>query len=83
MPISLLVQPLAATLILMAVFAFLKGHLGMERGPPLPPGPPGEPFIGHLRVVPKENTAKAFAKWADKYGASDFCYPGPWKWLPR
>ncbi|KFH47724.1 O-methylsterigmatocystin oxidoreductase-like protein [Hapsidospora chrysogenum ATCC 11550] len=68
MAISVLVQPLAAaTLILMAVCAFLKGHLGRERGPPLPPGPPGEPFIGHLRVVPRENTAKTFAEWADEY----------------
>ncbi|KAJ0164483.1 O-methylsterigmatocystin oxidoreductase [Colletotrichum tanaceti] len=35
--------------------------------PPLPPGPPGEFLLGHLRVIPKEQTAEAYAKWARVY----------------
>ncbi|OLN88226.1 O-methylsterigmatocystin oxidoreductase 1 [Colletotrichum chlorophyti] len=35
--------------------------------PPLPPGPPGEFLLGHLRVVPKERTAETYAEWAKKY----------------
>jgi hypothetical protein len=35
---------------------------------PLPPGPPAEFLIGHLRVVPKEGTAEAYARWGREYG---------------
>uniref|UniRef100_A0A0W0EXE6 Putative cytochrome P450 n=1 Tax=Moniliophthora roreri TaxID=221103 RepID=A0A0W0EXE6_MONRR len=35
---------------------------------PLPPGPPADPFIGHLRMMPKEKTAETFHEWTQKYG---------------
>jgi hypothetical protein len=35
---------------------------------PLPPGPPADPVIGHLRIMPKENTAETFHEWTQKYG---------------
>ncbi|KAJ0289807.1 hypothetical protein COL154_002105 [Colletotrichum chrysophilum] len=41
--------------------------------PPLPPGPPGEFLLGHLRVIPKERTAETYAEWAKKY-KSDVIY---------
>lgn len=36
---------------------------------PLPPGPPGEPIIGHLRVVPVDNPEFAYAKWSQQYNS--------------
>ena len=36
---------------------------------PLPPGPPGEPLIGHLRKLPDDqNRAEVFYEWSLKYG---------------
>lgn len=34
---------------------------------PLPPGPPGEPILGHLRVVPTDNPEYAYQKWSKQY----------------
>ncbi|KAI0093006.1 cytochrome P450 [Irpex rosettiformis] len=36
---------------------------------PLPPGPPAEPIIGHMRLFPDvETTAETFHEWSQKYG---------------
>ncbi|KAF4564799.1 hypothetical protein EYR40_010971 [Pleurotus pulmonarius] len=35
---------------------------------PLPPGPPADPLIGHLRVFPKANPELVFHNWAKTYG---------------
>ncbi|TAQ89292.1 hypothetical protein B7494_g2367 [Chlorociboria aeruginascens] len=40
---------------------------------PLPPGPPGEPMLGHLRVVPSHKPELAYAKWSKEYH-SDVLY---------
>ncbi|CAK3873870.1 cytochrome p450 1a2 [Lecanosticta acicola] len=40
---------------------------------PLPPAPPGEPILGHLRVVPVDNPEYAYAKWSQEYD-SDIIY---------
>lgn len=40
-----------------------KRHFGL----PLPPGPPGEFILGHLRSIPKSDTALAYAKWGREY----------------
>lgn len=34
---------------------------------PLPPGPPGEPVLGHLRVIPTNNPEYSYMKWSDEY----------------
>ena len=35
----------------------------------LPPGPPAEPLIGHLRLMPNENERdEVFHRWSNKYG---------------
>ncbi|PKS09030.1 hypothetical protein jhhlp_003643 [Lomentospora prolificans] len=39
----------------------------------LPPGPPGELLLGHLRVIPKSGTAIAYANWSREY-KSDVIY---------
>lgn len=36
---------------------------------PLPPGPPGEPILGHLRVVPTDNPEYAYAEWSKAYNS--------------
>ncbi|PVH80134.1 cytochrome P450 [Cadophora sp. DSE1049] len=40
---------------------------------PLPPGPKGEPILGHLRVVPSDKPENAYAKWSKEYN-SDVLY---------
>ncbi|KAG7094714.1 hypothetical protein E1B28_005534 [Marasmius oreades] len=34
----------------------------------LPPGPPADPFIGHLRIIPRGKQAEEFHEWAKTYG---------------
>ncbi|KAG7094713.1 hypothetical protein E1B28_005533 [Marasmius oreades] len=34
----------------------------------LPPGPPADPLIGHLRIIPQQKQAEAFHEWAKIYG---------------
>ncbi len=38
------------------------------RRPPLPPGPPADPFIGHLRIMPSKQEELVFHEWAKTYG---------------
>ncbi|KAJ6535167.1 cytochrome P450 [Mycena capillaripes] len=35
---------------------------------PLPPGPPKDPFIGHLRYMPTAQASFVFHEWAETYG---------------
>ncbi|KAF9878842.1 cytochrome p450 1a2 [Colletotrichum karsti] len=66
---------------LIAVFfvAAIIYKLLTRRGPAyrrnlrLPPGPPGEPIIGHLRIIPTDNPEYAYANWSKEYG-SDVLY---------
>ncbi|KAF4598755.1 mannose-ethanolamine phosphotransferase gpi13 [Pleurotus pulmonarius] len=45
----------------------LLGH--STRRLPLPPGPPGDPIIGHLRLLRREDEPeKVYHKWTKKYG---------------
>ena len=56
----------AAGLVLLS--AGRRWWISTSRPEPLPPGPPGELLIGHLRVIPKDGTAEAYAKWGREYG---------------
>lgn len=38
-----------------------------KRGQPLPPGPPGEPILGHLRVIPQDHPEYQYAQWGRDY----------------
>ena len=40
---------------------------------PLPPGPPGEPLIGHLRIIPTDNPEFAYMRWSKEHD-SDILY---------
>ncbi|KAF4776906.1 cytochrome P450 1A2 [Colletotrichum scovillei] len=71
---------LAAMLLLFLLLAAVTVHtlrtrrtrtrlrkLGTHQGLPLPPGPPGEPILGHLRIIPTDNPEHAYAAWSKEY----------------
>ncbi|KAJ8081660.1 hypothetical protein PM082_007506 [Marasmius tenuissimus] len=39
-----------------------------SRSRSLPPGPPADPFIGHLRIIPTEKVPDKFHEWRKTYG---------------
>jgi hypothetical protein len=54
----------------------LAGGLGLllilqkkRRASMLPPGPPGDPLVGHLLRMPSTDSALVFHEWAKTYGA--------------
>ncbi|RSL63722.1 hypothetical protein CEP54_005010 [Fusarium duplospermum] len=53
--------------IVLVVMWFLLVHWCAQPTLPLPPGPPAEFLLGHARLIPKENTAATYAKWAREY----------------
>ncbi|KAH9951882.1 cytochrome P450, partial [Amylocystis lapponica] len=40
----------------------------LRRVKTLPPGPPADPVIGHLRILPTSRQEKVFQQWAAEYG---------------
>ncbi|KAH8879650.1 cytochrome P450 [Thozetella sp. PMI_491] len=40
-----------------------------RKGVPLPPGPPSEPILGHLRVVPEYSPEYTYQRWSKEYGS--------------
>lgn len=54
------------------LYRLLQAILPKSTPYPLPPGPPGEPILGHLRVVPSDNPEFAYEKWSKEYG---WCLP--------
>ncbi|TDZ27794.1 Cytochrome P450 monooxygenase COX2 [Colletotrichum spinosum] len=63
-----------AVLALHRVTARAGCHSGQQRRLRLPPGPPGEPILGHLRVIPADNPAHAYASWSKGYGSDVLCF---------
>lgn len=59
----LLLAVAAATVVYLIYNVFSK-----QKGLPLPPGPPAEPILGHLRVVPTDHPEYAYTKWGKEYG---------------
>ncbi|KAK7047274.1 hypothetical protein VNI00_006505 [Paramarasmius palmivorus] len=51
--------------VLVAIVWFAKTS---RKNPSLPPGPPVEPLLGHLRLIPSEDQAKTFLEWGKRYG---------------
>lgn len=41
-----------------------------RRGYPFPPGPPADPILGHLRVIPLTNMPEKYHEWSKIYGMS-------------
>ncbi|KAF1348093.1 cytochrome P450 [Delphinella strobiligena] len=61
---------LSAGFVLCAAVAYLRPKTSLL---PLPPGPPGEPILGNLRIVPTDNPELTYAKWSKEYN-SDVLY---------
>lgn len=59
--------------IILAALAIGRFSLGRKSEFPLPPGPPGEPILGHLRIVPTDGPEYAYARWSKEY-KSDVIY---------
>lgn len=51
------------------LFGVYRALWSRNRGnPPLPPGPPSEPLLGHYRIVPQDAAFRRYAHWAKEYG---------------
>ena len=51
---------------IIVVYLFLR----IKRSRRLPPGPPADPLIGHLRVLPREDPHHTYYEWSKLYGTS-------------
>lgn len=40
----------------------------IAKGLPLPPGPPADPIIGHIRSMPRLYPWKTFSEWGSRWG---------------
>ncbi|KAK0477421.1 cytochrome P450 [Armillaria novae-zelandiae] len=49
------------------VWLFLR-RLGLARQQSLPPGPPADPIVGHIRSLPPVDQPEVFHEWAKTYG---------------
>lgn len=58
---------------ILTLHAVASRHLQKRSTLPLPPGPPGEPILGHLRIVPTDSPEYKYAEWAKEYD-SDVIY---------
>ncbi|RDB17531.1 hypothetical protein Hypma_001246 [Hypsizygus marmoreus] len=51
-----------------SLFVFLWLNRNSRKRPPLPPGPPADPILGHLRHIPLEHQEIQFYEWGKTYG---------------
>ncbi|KAK7041484.1 hypothetical protein VNI00_009352 [Paramarasmius palmivorus] len=54
--------------VLVTLAIVVRNYVATRKHPPLPPGPPADPVIGHLRVIPSQNIGEHFHEWAKVYG---------------
>lgn len=64
---------LFGVVLLLGTFAVKRIRTSQRSPYPLPPGPPGEPIIGHLRVIPAVGPEHKYIKWSKEY-SSDVLY---------
>ena len=57
----------SATLFLILYFIVARGR---KPSLELPPSPPADPVIGHVRVMSSDYQWKTFAKWSKTFGVS-------------
>jgi hypothetical protein len=61
-----------ALLILVALFlcavVLLRRARRNKSGMRYPPGPPADPIIGHLRIMPRKEEHETFHRWSQQYG---------------
>lgn len=58
---------LAAAVAFTLVVTLIARHTGRRHALPLPPGPPSEPLLGHLRVIPADHPEYAYTHWGKQY----------------
>jgi cytochrome P450 len=54
-------------IIITAIVGLVYNRLQRSKKLPLPPGPPGEPLLGHLRVVPTDHPEFDYTRWGKEY----------------
>lgn len=52
----------------LCVFLYLLSRVNRKKHPPLPPGPPADPLIGHMRLIAGDHQETLFYEWGKKYG---------------
>lgn len=61
--------PSTYLLVLFGILSFVASRLTKRRRRlPLPPGPPADPLIGHLRTLPTAASEETLISWHKKYG---------------
>ncbi|KAK0642229.1 cytochrome P450 [Cercophora newfieldiana] len=60
---------LALAALVLVVGALVYRRVQQRRKLPLPPGPPSEPLLGHLRVVPADHPEFQYTQWGKEYGS--------------
>ena len=58
-------------LIIFLAFALFQ-KVRNRRQNKLPPGPPADPILGHLRIFPRLNQSEKFYEWSKQYGKLSF-----------
>ncbi|KAJ5902168.1 cytochrome P450 [Penicillium taxi] len=71
LPVSSTRALIGLVLLVIAIGVYFKK--ASKRGLPLPPGPPGNPFLGHLRVIPQDHPEHQFVTWGKELN-SDILY---------
>lgn len=61
------VLPIAILAVFYVWLRRVQDHRRRSKGYPLPPGPPGEPILGHLRIVPSHSPEYTYIEWSKKY----------------
>ncbi|KAL0953803.1 hypothetical protein HGRIS_004985 [Hohenbuehelia grisea] len=61
---------MSATQYLVALGIIALGFIALRprRHLPLPPGPPADPIVAHLRYIPSKNQGAVFHQWSQTYG---------------
>lgn len=52
---------------ILVLLPLLYKHASKPKGLPLPPGPPGEPLLGHLRIIPVNHPEFDYTRWGKQY----------------
>jgi hypothetical protein len=64
---------LVGLVLLLGAFVAKLLKASQRRPYPLPPGPPGEPLLGHFRLIPALGPEHKYIEWGKKY-SSDILY---------
>ncbi|OIW32645.1 putative cytochrome P450 oxidoreductase [Coniochaeta ligniaria NRRL 30616] len=60
---------LVLAFIAVAAITFIYHRFQQRKKLPLPPGPPAEPLLGHLRIVPTEHPEFQYTQWGKDYNS--------------